>query len=121
MAFLERKEDDSLLLTCEKQKDQEPFGPVRMELREVAGSCVVGPRTGAGPTLTQTGLSVLQALHRSDMGDGLTSTEWLAVAPVEKSAFMEYRKLLFSESYVTRDKGGRGARYSLTEAGKMYV
>ena len=118
MLMLKRDEDAVLVLSCLKQKDMAAFEPIRLQLNQQGDSMVVGPSSGIGPTLSDTSLAVLHALDRSNMGDGLTSTDWEAAFTGPRSTFMLHRKRLWEESYVTRDKAGRGARYSLTPSGR---
>ena len=65
MLMLKRDEDAALLLSCLKQKDMAAFEPIRLQLNKHGDSMVVGPSTGIGPTLSDTGLAVLRVLDRS--------------------------------------------------------
>ncbi|TVP49955.1 MAG: hypothetical protein EA350_01385 [Gemmatimonadales bacterium] len=117
MALLKKDEEGVLVLSCLKQKDMAPFDPMRYELVPVGLSCVIGPSSGIGPSLSEAAVAVLRSLDRSSMGDGLTSTDWEAAFGGPRSTFMLHRKRLYDLGYVVRDKPGRGARYSVSPFG----
>jgi len=118
MAMLRKDEEEVLVLSCLKQKDMVPFDVAKYELTPVGSSCVIGPSSGIGPTLSEAGLAVLRSLDRSNMGDGLTSTDWEAAYGGARSTFMLHRKRLYDAGYVMCDKPGRGARYSVSPLGQ---
>jgi AAA domain-containing protein/IclR-like helix-turn-helix domain-containing protein len=100
----------TVTVTCEKQKDAEPFNPIPLRLHPVAGSCVVEPADGR--SVWGKALQCLRVLaaHR----DGLTATEWQEASGVPETSFYRYRKELESDGLVAKE----GSRYQLTEQGR---
>jgi hypothetical protein len=96
-----------------------PLGALAALVGPFGGSLVLGPNSGIGLSLPNAGLSVLRSLAKSDMGDGLLSSEWESAFGGNRSTYMIYRKRLCDGSYVTRSKPGRGARYSVTTRGEL--
>ncbi len=102
-----------MTVTCEKQKDAEPFEPIRLRLHPVAGSCVVEPADGR-PVLGK-GLECLRVL--APYSDGLTATEWEVQSGVPETSFFRYRKKLESDGLVAKD----GKCYRVTERGQEAI
>lgn len=95
--------------TCEKQKDAEPFKPIRLRLLPVSGSCVLQPAE-AYPVWGKK-LQCLQAL--STHPQGLTATEWQKASGLPDTSFYRYRQQLESDGLVSKDEN----RYLASKSG----
>lgn len=118
--MLEVSADDlRLTLSTRKQKEAEPRADVYLELNPVlkAGSMSITEVRTFDFALTSRDKALVRAVSRTDLGDGVTATEWLAASDTPKRTFYDARKRLVDEGYVAKEGRGRGARYSLTEAG----
>lgn len=112
--------DGVITLSCEKQRDTAPFATMRFRLRAVGDSCVVERAEESDlDTLTAPRIQSLQALRDADVGDGLAFSRWLDVAEQPKASFARNVKWLLSAEYIK--KGGKPARYSLTDKGEEVV
>ena len=121
------KEGSTLQLSCEKQKDAEPFKPMEFDLRPVAAgedpegkpttSCVITAKIGwqQGALLQGSVAATFEALRGASLQEGLTTSEWLKVSEQKERTFYRNRKLLIDQGYVTRDGEGRGARFLVTK------
>jgi hypothetical protein len=98
---------DVLTLKCDKQKDAEPFEPIKLRLREVdlgdgEASCVI-ERLEAISDKGQQALATL----RSFGSDGATHAEWMRETKLPKATFNRVRHELVSSGYVEE----RGKKY----------
>lgn len=116
------EEDEVLHLSCDKQKDAEPFPRLDLRLMKEGRSCVVVPDTEACQAgvdrLTRGEMDALLTLTEIDVGGGVTVSEWVKAADVVERTIYRARKTLVDRELITADKPGRGARYSVTAAGR---
>ena len=110
MLSLERV-DDLLTLSCEKQKDSEPFEPIALCLVPVleTDSCTLRLASDvlASGSLTPTQVQLLVTLSTTFLADGPTTAEWLQALPkVAGRTFYRARKMLVDLGYV-RPSGKR--------------
>jgi hypothetical protein len=114
--FALAKTDDLLTLTCEKQRDGEPFEPLRLRLVPVldSGSCAIRladdmtPITAAttGP-LTATQAQALMVLQDIGGADGLTAGSWEAASPSIRHASLFRAIKVLIQRGVIRQNGQR--------------
>lgn len=116
-----KDEDGVITVRCEKQKDAEPFSPLRLSLLRVAESCVTEGATGSlhlrSTDLTPSQRQALEELHRLAPSHGLTSSKWEDLSQLARRTYYAARKALEEGSYVESDREGRGALYTLTPKG----
>jgi AAA domain/Bifunctional DNA primase/polymerase, N-terminal/Primase C terminal 1 (PriCT-1) len=116
--FALAKTDDLLTLTCEKQRDAEPFEPLRLRLVPVleTDSCAIRladdmtPITTAtvGP-LTTTQAQALMVLQDIGGADGLTAGSWEAASPsIRHASLFRAIKVLLKRGVIRQN----GQRYT---------
>jgi AAA domain/Primase C terminal 1 (PriCT-1) len=105
------KTDDFVTLSCDKQKDMEPFEPLKLKLVPVpeTNSCVVRlaadvlPHGGLSPAQR----SAIEALWETFGTDGATSAEWETALPgMPRRTFYRAKKVLVELNYIE----ARGAK-----------
>ena len=101
--------NEIIRLTCAKQKDAEPFSPLRLQLAPVGASCVVrkAPDVATG---RQADALVLLAGTGSV---GMTHSDWLEATELPDTTFQRYRRALLKGGLVREVEG----RYCVTDAG----
>jgi hypothetical protein len=115
--------DTRCTVHCEKMKDAARFASFALELHSVKStdSCALVTATGTlqlrDGTLTPMQRTALDALQRSALDDGLTATLWQKMTGGPERSFYAAVKALVTLGYVDRDRRGRGARYSVSDAG----
>jgi hypothetical protein len=128
--WLRRDSLAPLVLECRKQKDAQPFGAIALKLIQLPlddgeQSCVVSEfvvsLTLDNTPLKQNERQVLVALQGA--GDpGLTSKEWRERAGIPEGTFYNVTKRLTHQGLVVAPaQTGKGARYTLTEAGRKAI
>jgi hypothetical protein len=112
--------DDLLQLTCDKQKDSQPFEPVNVKLVPAfPGSKTCVARLAAEVTLDEE-LTDPQgrALHalRELFGDrGATAGEWeAALQSMPRATYYRARKVLIDRGYVRASEEGKTSRFRCT-------
>jgi hypothetical protein len=115
---LVREDDESgRVLSCEKQKDADPFDPMTFYLTPVGDSCVVSAQPPAGiRTLTPTQRAALKVLAEL-FHNGATSTEWLRASGIAERTFYRVRQWAVREGYVSENTRGNSQRFTLTPSG----
>ena len=115
-----------LELTCEKQKDAEPFEKFTLALRTVKlengrSSCVLVPfedmMAAMAPASDATTEKILAALEKFEP-EGATASEWQRACKddgVTRETFFRRRKELEKAGRVQKEGEGQGARYRLAE------
>ncbi len=107
----------AVTLTCEKQKDAEPFGPIHMTpkpvsleganssivLQRSAADCV-RPNVGATQRAATNDMKALEALRALGPA-GATFSEWKATAGLRDSTFKDVRARLVTENKVRQENG----------------
>jgi AAA domain/DnaB-like helicase N terminal domain len=129
-----RTPGDVVTLHSVKSKDEDNFQDVHLttaleewmteELDEVRSLVIVGTdKTPAAaeeavimPKSSQSALDALALLRVP-----ATTSEWLAASKLADRTFFDARKDLERRQYVARDATGKGAHYSLIEAGRQMV
>lgn len=111
-----------LELTCEKQKDAEPFKKFTLALRTVKlengqSSCVLVPFenmiAAMSPASDATTKKILAALEKFEP-EGATASEWQRACKddgISRETFFRRQKKLKKEGLVETDGEGQGARY----------
>jgi AAA domain len=107
--------DDALALSCEKQRDAEPFAEIPIRLTPVPGSGAQVVRLAAD-VLPATDLTVGQAkaLARlaGSFSQGASSSEWRATLPeIPERSFYRITAELVRRGFVLSDGNGRHVRY----------
>jgi len=107
------REDDLILITCDKSKDAPAFADIRVKLVPVPGTDGVVPRmlheVLASSRLTITQYRVWSALHEMFADKGATSAEWQKVATqtMSDASYYRARRALEDAGHVTT----QGQRY----------
>ena len=124
--MFELKRDGRLVTVhCQKDKDRPHFPDFRMRLQEVpaTGSCtLVDVDRCAAPTtdgMSERERSLLAVLHQSFADDSATATQWMEASGLAKRTFYEVKGALWARGYLDRDKKGRGARFSVSDVGRI--
>lgn len=101
-----KEEGGRVVLTCTKQRESVPFGPIRFRFAAFAGS-VVPQRAiedGADDGLTakeQEALEALQSIYVE--GEGVSSTRWDETAGMSRATFYRARRRLTDLNFVRVD------------------
>ena len=115
-----------LSVTCDKQKDAEPFEKMSLVLRTIKlgsgrSSCVIVPFDGlikgAAPKTDATTKKILAALETFEP-EGATATEWERACEkdgVARKTFYRRRKELIKADLVKKYGEVQGARYRLVK------
>ena len=103
-----KRKNEEMVLTCEKQRDAIPFGPLRLALVHEYGSVVLrrsqsGPPRGSDEKLNESERSVFDALLVGYDGSGLPATDWMKRSKKSSSTFYRARKKLVQLSLVKQD------------------
>lgn len=124
MLAIKREAGDSrLTVQCEKMKDAPHFASFALDFHQVHSTDSGALITAKGPLQLRTGeltgmqRSALDALQRSALDDGLTTTQWLSVSGVGERSFYAVVKALVTVGYVTKSTAGRGARHTVSSDG----
>lgn len=114
-------EGDGRTLTCEKQKDADPFAPLTFHLVPVGDSCVVSAHAPAGPkTLTEHQRAALKTLA-DVFANGATATEWLRGTGIRERTFYRVRASLVREGYVNERASGNSTRFYIASSGQFIL
>ena len=116
-----KSDETGITLSCKKSKDSEAFEDIRLNLTKCLNSAVLTPNMDVGVKggfLSAGQVVTLRSLHSTAMADGLTVSQWFDVSGQKSSTFYSSRKTLCDRGFVRQDRDGRGARYTLTEAGE---
>lgn len=111
----------TLTLNVSKQKDASPVGPLVLHAHQAGGSLAIAVGRSPSDEVPTTALDVLRALHETDLGGGVTVTEWIGATSVPKRSFYRLTKTLIENDWchvVSGEAGHRGARYTVTDQGK---
>jgi predicted transcriptional regulator len=111
-------DEHNLVLRCAKQKDAAPFEDIRLSLRVVGDSCVVGDPFLSETKITEIGRRMLETLDETDLGDGISPTRWQAVSGVGVSSAFRWQKTLVTLGYCQAVGDGKRKLYTLTEQGR---
>ncbi|MDP9202719.1 MAG: helicase RepA family protein [Gemmatimonadota bacterium] len=99
-----KREQDRLVVSCEKQKDAPHFDPYNLELVRVEDSCaLVTANDRVAVSLLMPGdprHKALSILHDASMEDGLSTTAWLKATEMKERTFYNSRKYLIANGYV---------------------
>jgi DNA-binding MarR family transcriptional regulator len=106
----------ALRLTCEKQKEAEPFDAWILHLEQVAESCVLRCGTVVGQ-LAPTELTILSESHQSFGTDWASATALKEASGVPKSSFYRSVRTLCDRGFLDESRDGRTVRYRLTNDG----
>lgn len=103
-----RDDEESRVLSCEKQKDDEAFVEQRFWLQPHRDSCVVSMAEPARSSryLSANQRKALDALTRFEV-HGATSTEWLQATGIPQRTFYNVRKTLLDRRYVQESERGK--------------
>jgi AAA domain len=105
--------DDLLQLTCDKQRDAEPFEPVNLKLVPAypgASTCVVrlAADVSSDGKLTDAQGKALHVLREVFGALGATSVEWEAAVPtMHRATFYRARTVLLDGGHVRHDATGK--------------
>ena len=123
--FSLKNESGRVTLSCEKQKDGVELAPILLQLKPVGASCaLIGLKTAWDLTtesLTRNHYDALRSLSRDFLSDGATCADWRDASKVSRAGFFRVRSDLVTWGYVTVDKQGRGARYTVTDKGRKAI
>ena len=124
------KHQSPLRLTCEKQKDDEEFEPIRMKLVPRLDSCTIESVDPLqGPLVPRISIDdgprrCLQILANLSLS-GATHTEWkkawMSATGQSKSTFGRYLCELRDSELVENDGEGTGSKYRLTSRARTVV
>lgn len=115
------RDTDSVIVTCEKQKDSERFRPITFAIRRVTigddihhTSLVLMPTQAAPvkPKLMPTQLRALEALK-----NGMRNSEWQAASGIPEGTFGRIARQLVASGYVNKQHDG----YHLTHDGEWIL
>ena len=125
---------EGLTLRCDKQKEDEPFEPIELELEQLElnrkrdgihlRSCRIRLKTGGtNGHSSQGGLGrdhrkICETLWDSFFEDGASSSQLASACKVPRSRYYRALKVLVDDGYVDRSGEGRANRYTLNERGK---
>jgi hypothetical protein len=110
-------EESGRVLSCEKQKDADPFDPITFYLKSVGASSVVTDEMpGDLKFLTANQRKLLAALDL--FPSGATSTEWLRASGVPDRSFYRVRQNLILKRYVNESER---SRFFLQPMGKIAI
>lgn len=105
-------------LDCLKQREDEPFASMALQLTKRGDSCVLlpaPPNSTPAPATSTSELRALRALAAA-MPNGLTYSSWGTACGMKGGAFDRVTKTLMSGELV-EGGGGKGVPYLLTVAG----
>ena len=116
-AMFNLKADDGVLtLECTKLRDGVMPEPLRLQLRPVAGSCVVERSTASSETqaatLTPKQREVLDALRRIVIDEPVSFSRWREASGVAETTFETAQAALVKGGWVHKTGKGRSARYA---------
>jgi hypothetical protein len=100
--------DDLLKLTCEKQKDDEPFSDLQLAIVPVqeTESCAVRlAECGRSGKLSQSQSRALEVLDQNFPSSGATTNAWLTATQLRERTFYRSQKVLIEAGYVRQDQG----------------
>jgi hypothetical protein len=121
LCLVREDEEAGRVLSCEKQKDAEPFSPITFHLLPVGESCVVSTQPPAGaraPTPSQrAALSVLCDVFVK----GASASEWKAAAGIPERTFYRVRAKLVRDGYVSEIDRGNSTRFLITQSGHWFL
>ena len=121
LCLVREDEDGGRVVSCEKQKDAEPFDPITFYLATVGDSCVVSAQAPAGAK----GLTPNQRAALTVLADvfakGATSTEWKIASGVADRSFYRVRVWLVQNGYASEIDRGNSVRYSITSSGHFAI
>lgn len=114
--------DGLMKLVCLKQREDEPFQPIHLQLTQRGVSCVLrpaAPTASSGAPLPPSELRALKALAAS-MPAGLSYSAWGRACELKGGAFDRPAKALVDKELVAGG-GGKGVPYVLTAKGLCAV
>ena len=114
-----KQEDETITMTCDKQREAVPFPALRFRL-EPAGDSVVPVRAeDEAAALTKSQRECLETLIKISLADGTAVTAWKESVPegMGDRTFWDARKRLVDGEYVRV----QGKRYFPTEKGKQEI
>lgn len=110
--------DGRLVLTCDKQKEAEPFREIRIELVRRGDSLAVAtPKTAPG--ITKSDLEILAALDRCHIP--ISSSDWLKASAKPDSTFFLSRGKLLKLGLTVQSREGSGQKYAVTPDGSRQL
>lgn len=116
---------DQVSISCEKQKDSEPFKDIPVRLHNVrltheTNSCVLVRRESgfsSSDKLDKEKERILLALLNADI-HGLRTKELIEITQIPESSYHRHREHLVNNNFI---QSGPGQRYSLTQKGREYT
>jgi hypothetical protein len=114
------QQDGCIVMECAKQKDAPAFNKLELGLLPVADSAVITARSELqlpADAVSDFHRKILWSLRKDFLEEGASATEWQKATGVQERRFYEARTWLYNMGYVTRDKKGRGAKYTMTDKG----
>ena len=110
------EDGDTLVLSCDKQRDAEPFRKLRLKLVSVPeeDSVVLGWVDRDNDGITSRTLEALEALGSNFTDEGATSTEWFKASRLPEQTYYRAKKLLIEGGYVEQ----QGRKHVLTSVGR---
>jgi len=123
--FLMEKNQNGIFISCDKQKDSEPFEKIPISLLQTeitcdSNSCVIIRNELSVPSTSNLGAEkekILVTLFNADTG-GLKTKEILNCTGIPESSYHRYREILAKDEYI---ESSSDQRYILTEKGKKYA
>jgi predicted transcriptional regulator/predicted ATP-dependent serine protease len=115
---ISNRKGNTVEVICKKQRNAaETMTTVKRV--EVDGSCVLVPATSSAVSdeMWEGFIDQLRTLHEAGP-KGLTATEWSNASNLSSSSFYRYKPDLEERGFVTSDREGRGARFTLTDLGR---
>lgn len=109
------RDEERILVECQKQKDGPEFSPLAFEAVPVAGSLALKPSGVTSGALKGQRLQLLRVLHRDSTDEGLTYRSWHEQSGLASSSFNKARAWLSANALVASRRG----RWHATDAGAL--
>ncbi|MDQ3605965.1 MAG: AAA family ATPase [Gemmatimonadota bacterium] len=120
-----RADDGVITVTCDKQKEAEPFARLALRLQPIADSCVLITDTGrgaqSGGAVTNSERDALETLTSIYLGDGVSTSVWLSASKMQERSFYRAVKPLVERGFVTQERVGRTVLNSPTLRGQAAI
>jgi hypothetical protein len=117
LCLVREDEDAGRILSCEKQKDADPFEPITFYLQPVGESCVVSARAPEGERALTTNQRAALKVLGEVFAKGATSAEWKSASGLADRTFYRVRAWLVAHHYASEWERGSSTRYAIDPRG----
>lgn len=104
-----------------KQKDAEPFAPIRLSRKPVGASIVLVKATLDSGNLPPAALEMLRTLSEIATAAGVSTTAWETSTDVARRTFYRWRKRLVEDGLSANVGTETSPRYTITEQGESVI